>query len=96
MWEDAPYDYSMQKQFDVIIRSLRETLKEYNIEEIFLLKNRLMRVNTEAFDCDLYRYLKGDPAAVKAYRGEYMRNYSWASITEAYIDTYNFDPKEKQ
>lgn len=91
LWEDRLYDYPMQKQLDVIIRSLHSTLKEYGIEDIFQLKNRVLRVNTNLFECDLYRYLKGDPEAVASFRGDYMQNYYWASITEAYINTYNKD-----
>ncbi len=34
----------------------------------------------ELLDCDLYRFLKNDPAAVNAYRGEYMAEYSWAVL----------------
>ena len=32
-------------------------------------------------NCDYYRCLAGDPAAVNAFRGEYMSNYSWAETT---------------
>ena len=29
---------------------------------------------------------QGDADAVSAYRGEYMSSYSWASITESFMD----------
>ena len=86
LWEDLRYDRSIQKQLDVVIRSLRATLKEYGISEIFELKKGLMRVRPEKMDCDLYRFFDGDIAAINAYRGEYMSSYSWASLTEAYMD----------
>ena len=38
LWEDRQYDRTMQKQLDVVIRSLRDTLKRYGIEDIFLWK----------------------------------------------------------
>ncbi|MBQ8137213.1 MAG: response regulator [Clostridia bacterium] len=38
LWEEGFYDYSKQKYLDVIIRSLRETLKEAGIEEILEIK----------------------------------------------------------
>ena len=78
LWEDAPYDRSMQKYLDVIIRSLRETLRNAGIEEILEVKSGYLRIRPEQLDCDLYRFLKGDPEAVNAYRGEYMQGYSWA------------------
>ncbi len=88
LWEDSLYDRSMQKQLDVIIRSLRTTLKEYGISEIVEMKGGTMRVIPELLDCDLYRFLAGDVNAINEYRGEYMSLYSWASITEANMDRF--------
>lgn len=44
-----------------------------------------MRIHDDKVSCDLYRFLSGDIDAINEYRGEYMNNYSWASMTEAYI-----------
>lgn len=85
LWEDLPYDRSLQKQLDVIIRSLRAALEAANAQDIFEIRNGVMRVLPEKLDCDLYRFLAGDPAAIGAYRGEYMSAYSWASLTEAFL-----------
>ena len=85
LYQDRPYDRSMQKQFDVIIRSLKKTLEEYGIAEIFEMSHAKMRILPERFSCDVYRFLEADAAAVNAYRGEYMSNYSWASDTEGYM-----------
>ena len=83
LWEDGEYDYSMQKQLDVIIRSLRSTLKDHGISEIFELKKSTLRIRPELIDCDLYRFLAGDTDAVSTYRGEYMNQYGWATLGEA-------------
>ena len=85
LWEEGMYDRSMQKQLDVIIRSMRATLQQYNISEILEIQSGSMRICPERVDCDMYRFLNGDPKAVNAYRGEYMSTYSWASLTEAYV-----------
>lgn len=85
MWEDEFYDRSMQKQFDVIIRSLRKTLDEHGISRILEMKSGNLRAVPEEMDCDLYRFMAGDVQAVNAYRGEYMSSYSWASLTESYL-----------
>ena len=61
---------------------MRETLKECGIARIFEMSRGRLRVNPEEFECDVYRFFAGDPEAVNAYRGEYMSDYSWASITE--------------
>ena len=41
LFEDKQYDRSMQKQLDVIIRSLRETLRKFDVEDIFLKNSRV-------------------------------------------------------
>ena len=78
LWEEGLYNYSRQKYLDVIIRSLREILREAGIEEILEIKGGYLRIQPELLNCDLYRFLKNDPEAVNAYRGEYMEEYPWA------------------
>ena len=88
LWEDNAYDRSMQKQLDVVIRSLRGTLQENGIGEILEMKSGNMRIVPELLDCDLYRFFSGDAEAINEYRGEYMSSYSWASLTEANVDRH--------
>ena len=86
LWEDSLYDRSMQKQLDVVIRSLRATLDECGVGEILELQRGFIRIVPELIDCDLYHFFAGDINAVNAYRGEYMTAYSWAELTAAYMD----------
>lgn len=85
LWESREYDRPMQKQLDVVIRSLRETLAEYGIERIFELKGGNLRVRPETITCDLYNLQKGDAGAADMYQGEYMSYYSWANVKEGYL-----------
>lgn len=80
LWQEEEYGHSQQKYLDVVIRSLRETLKKAGISHILEIKGGLLRVIPESFDCDLYGFIKGDPEAVRAYRGRYMSNYEWAKF----------------
>ena len=89
LWENRQYDRPMQKQFDVVLRSLRTTLESYGISDIIVMNRGNIRVNPERFDCDLYRFYDGDINTVNSYHGEYMSEYSWASITEANITEAN-------
>lgn len=86
LWEDAYYDRSMQKQLDVVIRSLRDTLYRNGIGDLLELHKGYLRIQPEMIDCDLYRFFAGDSDAVNAYRGEYMSAYAWASLTESYME----------
>ena len=83
LWEDRLYDRKMQKQLDVYIRSLRETLREYGIEDVIEIQKGILRVRPEKMVCDAYRFFAGDSDVVNSYRGEYMSAYSWASMTES-------------
>ncbi|MBR0282694.1 MAG: response regulator [Oscillibacter sp.] len=85
LWEDRDYDRQMQKQFDVILRSLRSTLREYGIGEILELQRGFIRIRPELLNCDLYCFLDGDKNAAREFRGEYMTGYSWGRITEGYL-----------
>jgi hypothetical protein len=75
----------MQKQMDVVIRRMRDTLREYGIAEIFEMKQGTLRVRPETFTCDAYLFFDGDPDVLNAYHGEYMSTYSWASMTESFL-----------
>ena len=85
LWEERDYDRTMQKQLDVIIRSLKETLQEYGISEILTVERGSLMANKELIDCDMYRFMRGDTEAINSFRGEYMNSYSWASITEGLV-----------
>ena len=83
VWEDRLYDRGMQKQLDVYLRSLRDTLREYGVEDIFEINRGVICIRPELLTCDAYLFSSGDSDAVNAYRGEYMSSYSWARMTES-------------
>ena len=85
LWEEGMYDRAMQKQLDVMIRSLKLTLESYGISDIVEFQRGTLRLVPEKVDCDMFRMLNGDIKAINAYRGEYLSSYSWASLTEAYV-----------
>ena len=86
LFEDEPYTRKRQKYFDVIIRSLRATLEDCGIGNIFEMNRGGLRICPEKLDCDAYRFFSGEENAIKSYRGEYMNAYSWANVMEAYMD----------
>ena len=40
-------------------------------------------VNVNQIDCDYYRFLNGEPLAMRAFHGEYMTQYSFAEKNRA-------------
>ena len=85
LWEDGFYDRPMQKQLDVIIRNLKDTLAQHGIDDILEMEKGTLRLIPEKVDCDLFRFLEGDLNAIRSFRGEYMSAYSWASLTEGFV-----------
>lgn len=88
LWEEGEYDHSRQKYLDVIIRSLRQTLEQYGVGDILEIKSGFLRIRPERIECDLYRFLRGEPAVVRAYRGKYMSSYAWAALSEGRTSFY--------
>ena len=81
LWEDHDYDRSIQKQVDVLIRGVKGALQECGIPQLVVTENGTIRLRTELVDCDLYRFLDGEEAAIRSFHGEYMTAYSWAEET---------------
>ena len=81
LWEEGDYDRSRQKQLQVFIHELIKTLREIGAEDV-IVKTRLgIAIDPNKIDCDAYRFMQGEPAAINSYRGEYMSPYSWAEFT---------------
>ena len=85
LWEDRLYDRPMQKQLDVIIRSLRDTLTDNGVGQILEVQKGNLRVIPEQISCDAWRFFSGDPDAVNEFRGEYMSSYTWGTFTESFM-----------
>ena len=49
------------------------------------MEGGVLRVNPDTFACDAYAFYSGDNTTVNSYRGEYMNQYSWASMTNAFL-----------
>ncbi len=70
------------------VADLKNTLREVNAEEVFIKGFNRYSVDVKLVDCDYYDWEKGEAYAVRAFRGEYMSQYSWAESTLAYL-TYS-------
>lgn len=65
---------------------LKNILEEAGAAHLLLTKGNAKYLNTDLVDCDLYQMLEGDPEAVSAYCGSYLRRYSWAEERVAQLD----------
>ena len=81
LFEDREYTRATQSYMTQIIKSLQETLKNEDAEDLLIISHNSYAVDTSKFSCDAYDYLNGIPAALNAFRGEYMNQYSWAECS---------------
>lgn len=86
LFEDMPYTSSMRSYLSAIIKSMTVALKNVGAENIIIKNANGYAVDKEAFYCDSYEYLKGNPEEINKFYGEYMSQYSWAeeSIAKFY------------
>lgn len=76
--EEPFFDERVSKRVSKLVLLLIKDLKAAGFPDVVMKQNRQVRLNKDRVDCDLYRMLEGDPEALKAFRGEYMLQYSWA------------------
>lgn len=81
LWEGRPDTDSVRSQLRSLITDLRTTFRELDENSLIIKHRDLIAVDPDRVDCDYYRFLAGDLAAVNSFRGEYMTNYSWAETT---------------
>lgn len=86
LWEDASGGSSKGSQLRNLIHDLRRTLREAGADDVLIRSRGEVALDRTRVDCDYFRLLDGDPAALASYRGEYMSQYSWAEYTAAHLE----------
>ena len=72
LWEEDHPSYLRN-----LIADVQATLKNVGANDVFIKRHNECYVDVEKIDCDAYEYKKGNPDAIRMYRGEYMIQYSW-------------------
>ncbi len=72
-----------KNSFRSYMSRLKKTLDTYNISDIIEQQYGQYRVRVNKFDCDYYRYLKGEKAL---FLGEFLKSYSWSEPTTAIME----------
>ena len=83
IWEDEDNIKNLKARVRILISDLRKAMEEIGKEDIIVRRSGRIAILPDKLDCDYYRMLSGDMAAVNAYQGEYMIQYSWAELTSA-------------
>lgn len=85
LWEKGAERKTELQRVRTILSDLKSALKEIVMEDVLIREHRQIAVRTDLLDCDYYRMLAGDMDALNAYHGEYMKQYSWAELTNAHL-----------
>jgi len=80
--EEPYFDDRVSKRVSKLVNMLMEDLSQAGFPDVVIKQNRHLQINKEAVDCDLYRALEGDMAALNSFHGEYMLEYSWAEFND--------------
>ena len=82
LWEDRQdEDENYRAYLRKLISDLSHVLEDAGEERIFLKRRNSFAIAVDLVDCDYYRFLRQETAAVNLYCGEYMTQYSWAEMT---------------
>lgn len=95
LWEEREADTGLKAQCRALLRSLKLDLRKEGVEDVIRKDWNSWSVDQSKIDCDYYDFLKGSPAAVNLFQGEYMTQYYWAEMrignlydmSEEYIET---------
>ncbi len=77
LWDPGEYDKQSASSYRKVLSRLEQFLEDKGIEDILLNSIHGRALNTKKVDCDLMDFLSGDPAALEAFHGRYMYQYSW-------------------
>ncbi len=87
LWEDKEVTISLENYLRNLVSDLRAVLKDSGLDDVMQKKKGMIRVVPELMDCDYFRWIDGEAAAINAFNGEYMTQYSWAEATLAGIES---------
>ena len=96
LWEDEEDAKSAKQRIRNLVSDLKGTLAGIGQSEVLIRQGSRLAIKRSLLDCDYYRLLEGDMAAVNAFRGEYMEQYSWAELTKGSLVFQNINARRSE
>ena len=82
LWPDRLADAAKKSMVRTLGSDISSTLEELGVVGVVERDGKGgMRVDPAKLDCDYYRYLEGDPQAIRSFVGQYMQQYDFAEET---------------
>ena len=79
LWEEDHKSYLRN-----LIADIQSTLASIHAGDVFVKRYNECYVDIAKIDCDAYEYKRGNPDAIRMYRGEYMTQYPWALFEDEF------------
>ena len=83
LWEDDGHPGSRRAYLRVLLSDIKHALESCGAGEALIRRRGGAGIVADAFSCDYFDYLRGEPSAIEEFRGEYLSQYSWAEATLA-------------
>lgn len=80
LFPSQEYDRKVEDYINKIYREMTRSLNEAGLSDVVVKKRNYYAINPDKVKCDRYDFEKGKTSAIKAYMGEYMQQYSWATF----------------
>ena len=81
LWQDGRETPSRLSQLRTMIADIQTTFTNLDVGKVLLRERGAIGLDKTMVDCDYFEYLKGSPAAVRQYKGDYMIPYAFAEPT---------------
>ena len=84
LWPDEPADQQTKARLRKYVKDLKDAFAAVGAADVIRHQERVgIGLDVSRVDCDYFRYLRGDPAAIRQYHGKYMIQYEFAEETRA-------------
>ncbi|MEG0688839.1 MAG: hypothetical protein RR466_09130 [Hungatella sp.] len=81
LWEDEEDGGKRKSYLRDLKADLLSVFTEFGAQDTIRKQRGEMAFSFDKIACDYYNWLQGDIAAINAYHGEYMSQYSWGEFT---------------
>ncbi len=85
LWPDREYDETVQSLFRKVLKSLRTSLSDAGISDIFIDSRNQRSIDASKISCDYYKFLENPRENIDMFHGEYMEGYAFAKPTATKI-----------
>ena len=93
LWPNREYDDKVQSLYRKVLKSLRVSLANAGISDIFIDERNQRGVDIQKFTCDYYKFLEDPRKNIDLFHGEYMEGYEFGKATLSRIRNKYYEIK---